>query len=198
MDLGGRVPGERVEEGSVSGGGSQERGPERADKVGLRAKGRAWKDSPAACDAGQDKDTTLEAEFTADLRLRPREGVDRLLTRVEFLPEHERALIEAVYRNGTPVVRLARLSVPTSKPRRLRRSVRLIVERMLSDRFVSMARCVSRGAVGRWPRTRRRVGELLYLQGKTLRQAAVELGLSVHVVRNHRGAIEAIFESEAR
>lgn len=134
---------------------------------------------------------------TRDLRRNRRVAMERLLGRVEYLPGAERALIEAVFRNDTPVVRVAALSGRTGQVRQLRRQVRAIVTRALSDRFGSMARQIRVGT-HRWPPLRRRIGELLYLEGKTLRTAASELGITVHVVRAHRAALEAIFEAGAR
>lgn len=140
----------------------------------------------------------IEHPTSMTRRQRWRAGVDHLLERSEFLPQEERELINAVFRNGTSVVRLAKLTGNPSAARRLRRRVHLIVERALSGSFAAMARCLSRGEAGDWPRTRKRVGELLFIEGKTLRQAAVELRRSVHWVRAHRTALEAIFESETR
>lgn len=172
-----------------------ETGPTREGKGPDQRSGSAENDAPALA---MDRGGAPEYPTTMTRRQRWRAGIDRLLERSELLPQEERELINAVFRNGTSVVRLAKLSGRPSEARRLRRRIRLIVERALSDGFAGMARSLSRGEAGDWPRTRKRVGELLYIEGKTLRQAAVELRRSVHWVRAHRAALEAIFESERR
>ncbi|MEL7473142.1 MAG: hypothetical protein AAGK04_07480 [Planctomycetota bacterium] len=126
----------------------------------------------------------------ADLRRRRRrELTEALLERSSRLPDEERALIEAVYREGRPVVEIARLR--GESPRPLRRRVRRLVERVMSERFGFVAR-----RVAEWTPNRRRVAEACVLHGCSLREAAERLRLSLHAVRRHSDAVQALFEAE--
>lgn len=90
--------------------------------------------------------------------------------------------------------------------RALRSRVRRVVRRMLTPEYQAVARwfaieklnagraCGVSGAIGA---LRRRVGASCFLQGLSIREAARELGLSLHTVRRHRDAIAAMAEVAA-
>lgn len=123
----------------------------------------------------------------ADLRRRRRgEWVDRLLDRAGWLPTRERVLVEAVFRDGRSATEVARLS--GDEPRTVRRRVKRAVERAMSDR---LAFVVAHRAS--WSPMRRRVADALVVEGRSMRDASRQLGLSYHTVRRHADAIEALF-----
>lgn len=131
-----------------------------------------------------------DVERASDLRRRhARALVERLLRLGAALPEAERALIEAVYRDGMTVKQLA--VIRGDDPKALRRRVRRLVARVMSAEFRYVAARRSE-----LPRTRARVAELCVLRGMSLRGVAGELGLSLHMVRRHRDAVMAMAEIE--
>ena len=128
----------------------------------------------------------------ADLRRKHRrELVEAVLQASPYLPDQDRALLEAFYRDGRPVAELAALAGCT--PRVIRRRIRTLVARVLSPRFAFVAHHEPR-----WSPTRRRVARACVLGGRSLREAADDLALSLHTVRRHHDAINALFETLAR
>ena len=123
-------------------------------------------------------------------RKRRRELVERLVERAELVGPPDRALVLAYYRDGQSAADIARLA---GEPvRSLRRRLRRVVQRMLSPRFEFVA-----AHRHTWTPTRRRVAGACVLEGRTLRDTAERLGLSLHCVRRHHDAIQAMFEAEA-
>jgi len=114
---------------------------------------------------------------------------DRLLMRGEWLDPPDRAIIEAIYREGITTAELARRL--GADVRVLRRRRRRLVARMLCPLFAFVA--LNRDA---WGPTRRRVATACVLQGRSLRQATRSLGLSLHTVRRHLAAVEAMCEGQ--
>lgn len=130
----------------------------------------------------------LDAANAADLRRKhARDTVDQLIDRATLLDPTERALIEAIYRDGKPVVELAPLLA--ADPRVLRRRIRRIVRRAMSHEFAIVAQHRDR-----WPATRKRVATLCVLQGLSLREAASHLGISLHAVRRQHAAVQALID----
>lgn len=126
----------------------------------------------------------------ADLRRRRQRALtETLLERAEHLPQDDRALLESVYREGAPVSGLAELL--NTSARSLRRRVRRLVQRVLSEQYVFVAR-----RRVEWSPTRRRVAEACVLGGRSLREAAADLKLSLHAVRRHADAVHAMYEAE--
>jgi len=126
----------------------------------------------------------------SDLRRRRQRALtETLLDRAEHLPADDRALLESVYREGASVSGLAELL--NTPARSLRRRVRRLVQRVLSERYVFVAH-----RRREWSPTRRRVAEACVLGGRSLREAASELRLSLHAVRRHADAIHAMYEAE--
>lgn len=130
-------------------------------------------------------DPAVEADLR---RRRQRDMVEHLLDRAACLPPDDLALLRAVYADGRTAVELAALM--RCDARALRRRIRRLVERLLSPRFLF----VLRHRDG-WSATRKRVATACVLHGRSLREAAAELRLSLHTVRRHLDAVNALFET---
>jgi len=127
-----------------------------------------------------------------DLRRRDRQDAARRISSLaDWLPPADAALLHAVYSAGQSVTELARIA--GLSPPALRRRVRRLAARVLSEKFLFVAR-----HLGGWPPTRRRVARLCVLEGVSMREAARRLGLSLHTVRKHCHAIDALFEAATR
>ena len=128
----------------------------------------------------------------ADLRRRRRrEYAEFLVEHAQFALPADRALIEAIHRDGLSAQEVAAL---TGAPARtVRRRARLLAERLLSPRFafVLLRR-------EQWPAGRRRVAAACVLQGRTMRATARHLRLSLHAVRKEMSIIDALFEADRR
>ena len=124
-----------------------------------------------------------------DLRRRHRRDmVDRVLAAAAHLPDEDRLLVEAVYRDGRSVVDLATIS--GAEPRTLRRHIRRLIARVLSPRYAFVALHAPD-----WSPTRRRVASACVLAGRSLRAASADLSLSLHAVRRHHDAVNALYEA---
>jgi DNA-directed RNA polymerase specialized sigma24 family protein len=125
-----------------------------------------------------------------DLRRRlPPALAERVVLRLEHLPEEERAILRSVFVDNRAVKELAPLA--GSSERVLRRKVKRALSRVLGARFSFV---LERRAS--WTVTRRRIATLHYIDGMSVRETAARTGLSLHAVRRHRDAIEAIFDAE--
>ena len=136
---------------------------------------------------------TVEAgapeEPSRDLRRKEsRSLTELLLARSESLGRRERELVKLVYGDAKRATEAAAvLGVPA---RKVRRWLKELAERLVSARF----EFVARERAG-WPSTRRKVATLVYLHGRSLREACEELGLSVYVVRRHCDVVDGMFEA---
>lgn len=125
-----------------------------------------------------------------DLRKRPEPGlVELILMRSESLLPADRALLDAYYARGVGAEDLARIN--GSAPRTIRRRVRTLSERVLDDAFVYVMR-----GIDRFAGTRRQVAKEVFLHGRSRREAARIIGLSLHTVRRHCNAIEELALAE--
>jgi len=130
----------------------------------------------------------VDATEAADLRRKRRRAVaEELIERSELLLPEDHALIRAVYSEGRTAVEIARLQGVSARAVRAR--LRRLIARLASREFVVVAR-ESRG----WPPMRRRVASAVILQGRTLREAADELRLSLYAVRRHMEHIRVLLE----
>lgn len=118
-------------------------------------------------------------------RRHTREMIQQLVERAAHLPEADAALIRAVYAEGRSVSSLAKML--GRDPRWLRRRVRGLVKRIASPEYIFVA---TRRA--HWAKTRARVAALCILEGRSLREAASELGLTLHTVRRHHDAVREL------
>lgn len=125
-----------------------------------------------------------------DLRRRDtREWAEVIATRAEHLLPDDRALVRAVFEDGLDAKRVARLQGANS--RTVRRRVRALAQRVLSPEF----EFVLRRRDG-WPRTRRLVATACVLHGRTLREAAAHLRMTLHAVRRQMDLVRALYDEE--
>lgn len=129
-------------------------------------------------------------DHAADLRRTvPADLARTVAERAQWCLPDERALIDAMYRQGLTAAQIAQLR---NEPAPLiRRKIRVVVTRVLSPRFVFVLRHRDQ-----WPPTRRRIATACVLQGRTLRQTAAHLQLSLHAVRRQMDAITGMFEAQ--
>ncbi|MBC7833684.1 MAG: hypothetical protein H7Y88_01105 [Phycisphaerales bacterium] len=110
------------------------------------------------------------------------ELVALLLDRAAFLPTYDRALIEAIFRQRRTAAGVAAVfNVPAST---MRRRILSIACRCFSPSYAFVAQCRDT-----WPPTTRRVATALVLGGLPMREASLQLGLTLHVTRIHRDVI---------
>lgn len=159
-------------------------------------------DAAAVVHTLQAPDSAPFASDPADLRRKRRQAcADHLVRHAQHLPPADRALIEAVYRDGSRIVEIAAL-VSQRAPddhtvRSLRRRIRALVRRMLDPRFDFVVRALGNAdgiARSPWSPVRAHVAREHYLNGRTMRDLARHSGASFYSVRRHRDAIEALFE----
>lgn len=127
-----------------------------------------------------------------DLRRGVQRGLaEALVERAALLPAPDRYLIEGVFRDGRTIAELAALwgedPEPGQTPRALRRRLHRLVARLRSPAFVLVAEQQER-----WEGPMARVGAACVLRGRSMREAAGELGMSIHTVRRHLDAIMAL------
>lgn len=128
-------------------------------------------------------------ERTEDLRRTPTRLVaEYVAARRELLPVEERALVEQVFVQGRAMSDLAALTGTTT--RGMRRRVKKVVERITARTFDLVA-FHSAG----WPTVMIAVGTAVYIRGRTIRQAAAELGLPYRAALVHAKAIKAVASS---
>lgn len=124
-----------------------------------------------------------------DLRRRARADVaERVLARAVHLPERDRALLEALYRDGKSAKDLARLTRLPARTLRLR--VRRLVQRVTSPTFALVLIDAAN-----WPILRQRIAALHIVEGKSVRTTAHALRISLHHVRAHLAWIGMQIES---
>jgi DNA-directed RNA polymerase specialized sigma24 family protein len=110
--------------------------------------------------------------------------------RAELLPcEADTALLKAVYANGEPVAAVARLRA--EKPGRTARRLASLTRRLLSREFEFVLR--HRESL---PGHRRQIATICFVQGRSMRGAARELGISFYSVRRHCEAIRAMIDGQ--
>ena len=119
------------------------------------------------------------------------EAAERIALRASWLAPADRSLVLAVVRDGHSLAGLARAT--GRDQRALRRRFARSVSRLLDERTAVVAR-----ALPTMGRARAGVARVFYLEGRTLREAADELGLGLHTVRAHRQAIEGVIEAARR
>ena len=112
--------------------------------------------------------------------------------RSEFLLPQDRALVTTVYRDGLRASDAARLLGPPRTPDSVRRRLRTLISRMLSPGFETVLRSGKQ-----WPPPRRRIAEACVLEGRTRRDAAEHLGLTLHRVRTEMAVINALVNDNA-
>lgn len=137
------------------------------------------------------KKTQLATRSEFDLRRRTgRDLAETIVDRSVWLMPEDRSLIETVYREGLTAIAVAQLR--GESPRAVRRRIRKLVSRVLSQPYAVVMR-----EREHWPPTRRRVATSCILQGRPLRGASKHLNLSLHMVRRQMDAIQALVEERA-
>ena len=134
---------------------------------------------------------THRAEVFDRRRRQGRDLAESLVARAEHLLPKDRALINAIYRDGSSAREVATLTGAT--PRAVRRRIRSLAQRVLDPRFAFVI--IHRE---QWPPTRRKVATETILPGRPLRAAAKRLDLSLHTVRRHADAIRVMYEALGR
>jgi hypothetical protein len=114
-----------------------------------------------------------------------RDDIERLLDRAAYLSGHDRVFIEQVYRHGVSLPDVSRLS--GQAPRRLRQRLARLMKRMNSPLFVFL---VQHGM--QLPEPLRRTGELVVLEGNSLRRAGFLSEQSLHRVREHLRTLQTL------
>jgi DNA-directed RNA polymerase specialized sigma24 family protein len=134
-------------------------------------------------------DWRFEPAIGTDLRKRAKPDVrDLLITRMEHVAAEEQAVIRAIYLEGMSAVELGRLK--GENPRYVRRRARRIASRVLSGEFIFVLR--SREL---WPPTRRRIATEVFVHGRSLRETAERLRMSLHSVRRHHEIVLAMYQT---
>ncbi len=151
-------------------------------------RGGAGRDGSGAGQLGR------RAERTTEYDLRRRGDLARaaevLLARADLLREDEAALIRSVFGRGMTLSELARAA--GRRPHTIGARVRRIAARMDTPAFAFVA-----GHRETWPRPMRAVATACILEGRTVREAAAHLKMSVAAVRRHRDAVLALAASAA-
>lgn len=151
---------------------------------------RPWRE-PGECTPPVAR-RAADVERAADLRRRhARREIERVVENAAALPDPDRILIETVYRDGRSVADVARLS--GDDPGALRRRVRALVRRVMSPEF---AYVIARRHL--FAPQRRVVADSVILRGRTMRETARAMGVSLHVVRRHREAITDLADAFTR
>jgi len=113
---------------------------------------------------------------------------ERILALAAYLPDRDRALIEAVYREGLLPSAVAALRRCT--PLSIRRRVARLIARTQRPEFILAATHAHL-----WTPLRARVVKLCILEGIALRIAADRLGTSIHTVRRELESVHALAEA---
>lgn len=135
----------------------------------------------------QDRIPAHLAPATDLRRRRVRELSESIVDASRWCLPEDRALLQAMFRDGLSAADLA--AMRRESPRILRARVKRLVDRVLSPRFAFVV--ARRDA---WPPSTRRVATAAILQGRTLRDTAKHLQLSIHAVRRQMERIDALYE----
>lgn len=125
-------------------------------------------------------------EERVDLRRKqPGATISRIIRRAEWLGETDRELVLAFYEQGLSAARIGVMF--NESPRQVRRRIRQLTARLSDPRAAYVAAHSSA-----WGRSRGAVARELFLRGRSMREVSQKLGISLHCVRKHRDAIEAM------
>lgn len=115
-----------------------------------------------------------------------RAASERLVAGAAWLLPSDRALVVAVYGQGMRASDVA--AAAGLGARVVRRRLRRLCERVLSELFWFVV-----GARDAWPSVRRRVATACVLQGRSKRETARFLQVTLHRVRAELAVVEALF-----
>jgi hypothetical protein len=113
---------------------------------------------------------------------------DRLRNRALLLKAEDRALVEGLYGKGMTTLEMSRLLNVSQET--VRRRGRKLLRHLRSPLFSFVL--TQRAS---WEATRRKVGEVRFLQRRSLRDTAEKANLTMHQVRMESTAIVAQFEA---
>lgn len=123
---------------------------------------------------------------SVDLRRRPNLNVAHWLVFVAaHLDDEDRALIEAVFRDGITLRTIARLRGVSRYA--IGRRIRQLTARLTDPRFIQAVNCLPE-----WPRRRADLARLCILRGHTVREAAELLGITEHVARSEFAIVNTL------
>lgn len=121
----------------------------------------------------------------ADRRSHRRNAIEKLLDRAKYLNETDRALIDQVYRYGSSISSVARIS--GQRAANLRRQMAKLLKRVNSPLFAFM---IVHGDL--LPVKVQRTAKLVVLKGYSQRRAADVSGQTLHRVRRHMEVLHAL------
>lgn len=115
----------------------------------------------------------------------PRMLTEEVVQAAKHLGDADKALIKAVYQRGIALKAIA--TIQGCSAGRLHHRLRMLVKRMRSPMF----RLVLRQHEN-WPAERRAIAESVVLHGRSQREVAKELGVSLHRVRTEIEHLKAL------
>ena len=116
---------------------------------------------------------------------------ESLLDAAQFLDEPDRALIVAIFRNGDTVNAVA--ARRGCSRHAVSRRVRMLADRLTSPRFMFALACLPD-----WPNERQAIARACILNGRSVRDAATSLRLTLYTVRRELHLINDLYrEAEA-
>lgn len=125
-------------------------------------------------------------------RRRTRDFAEFMLRLSEWLSARDRAIVVAIYEHGESAAAVARLC--NMRADHLRHRLRVLARRMRSAEFAMVATCRQQ-----WPPKLRKVATACFLHGLTMRDASLQLGMTLHEVRRNRDVVRTMVEEwEAR
>lgn len=108
-----------------------------------------------------------------------------------WLEADEAALVRAIFDQGVTLADAARLAGTSTRTTSAR--LRRIVRRITSPKFLYVLRHRAT-----WPAARARVGMVCIVNGRSAREAARRLSISMHQARRELALIGALFDEESR
>ena len=133
---------------------------------------------------------SAQGEHGLDLRRKHNAGIARKIAqRAHWLDREDRELALAYFDRGMSAASIGALI--GQNPRFVRKRLKHIVNRLADPRSAYVV--ANRNA---WTASRRAVAEELFLHGHSKRDVSQRLGLSLHNVRKHRDAIEAMSQAQ--
>lgn len=136
--------------------------------------------------------TNIPVDDSLDLRRkRSRDIAATIVAHARYTTPPDRELVWAVYRDGLTARQIAHIR--DESPRTIRARIRRVTARLISDRFKFVIR--HRDA---WPAQRRAIANTCILHGLSMRDAATELRISLHVIRREIALIHALMAEHRR
>jgi hypothetical protein len=120
--------------------------------------------------------------FTGGTR---RRDIAKIIERAQALPPEDYAAVRSVFEGSVPLKSLAALSGRDEQS--FRRRFHRVVRRVMSPEFVLV-----RDRRHEWSPLRARIATAVFIHGLSLRGAAREQRLPLHVVREHAMAVRAL------